>query len=71
MGTFKVLVTFLDGIQHVDTDWTSDFAAIQDALIRLVHGPGNFVVKEVLVIDEGGCTVFLRRDGVQIWPEAA
>ena len=71
MGTFKVLVTFKDGQQHVDTDWTSDFAVIQDALIRLIRGPGSFVVKEILVIDEGDCTVFLRRDGVQVWPEAA
>jgi hypothetical protein len=71
MGAFKILIKFENGSQIVDTDWTQDFAVIQDALVRLVRGPGRFVVKEILVIDDCDCTVFLRRDGVQIWPEAA
>ncbi len=67
----KVLVTFKNGHQHVDTDWTTDIEVIKSALTRLIRGPGSFVVHEVLVIDPCDCTVFLHPNGVQVWPEVA
>ena len=68
---FKVLVTFSNGHQHVDTDWTSDMEVIKSSLIRLIRGPGRLLIKEILVVDSCDCTVFLHRDGKQVWPAVA
>ena len=67
---FRVYVTFNTGDQHIDTDWCDDKEMIQ-SLYRLIHGPvGRLnIIKEILVVDQGDCTVFLSQEGKQVFPD--
>lgn len=54
----KLLWTDTSGRQYTEVDWTQDHDRIGSSIQRLIGGPGRFVVKEVLVVDSGDCTVF-------------
>jgi hypothetical protein len=70
MEKFRVWITFTNGDTFMDKDWCG-IDAVQSALTRCIKGPGRSFIKEVKVVDMHDCTVFLHRDGVTVWPEAA
>lgn len=66
---FRVYVTFNTGDRHLDTDWCDDKKMIQ-SLYRLIHGPVSHmnIIKEIRVVDQDDCTIFLSQEGKQIFP---
>jgi len=70
MEKFQVWITFTNGDIFMDKDWCG-IEEVKGALVRCIRGPGRLLIKEVKVIDSSDHTVFLRRDGIQVWPEVA
>jgi len=66
---FKVYVTFKTGDRHLDTDWCDEKKLMQ-SLYRLIHGPVARlnIIKEIRVVDQDDCIVFLSQLGKQIFP---
>ena len=67
---FRVYVTFKTGDRHIDTDWCDDKKLIQ-SLYRLIHGPVAHmgIIKEIRVVDQDDCIIFLSQSGKQIFPQ--
>ena len=66
---FRVFITFNTGDQHLDTDWC-DEQTLYRSIHRLRHGPISKmgILKEVRVIDDGDCTIFLVQDNKIVYP---
>ena len=67
---YRIYITFDTGDRHLDTDWC-DEQTLPRSLGRLRHGPISKmrVLKEIRVVDEGDCIVFLTQDDEVIYPK--
>ena len=66
---FRVYITFDTGDQHLDTDWC-DEKTLHKSMYRLRHGPISKmgILKEIRVIDDSDCTIFLVQDNKIVYP---
>ena len=68
---YRVYITFNTGPRHLDTDWCDEQTVLR-SLGRLCYGPVSKmgILKEIKVVDEGDCTVFLMQDDKLIHPKS-
>ena len=69
METFTTHITFTSGDTHKEEPVTSD--KVGSTITRLVHGPAAQmgIIKEVKIVDQMDCIVFLARDGNVVFPK--
>ena len=67
---YRIYITFDTGDRHLDTDWCDEQTVLR-SLGRLSRGPISKmgVLKEIRVVDEGDCIVFLTQDDEVIYPK--
>jgi len=67
---FRIYITFDTGDQHLDTDWCDDQPVLR-SLGRLSHGAVSKtgIPKEIKVVDEADCIVFLMQDDQVVHPK--
>jgi len=68
---YRVYITFNTGDQHLDTDWCDEQTLLR-SLRRLRHGRVSKmgILKEIKVVDEGDCIVFLMQDDKVVHPKS-
>ena len=68
MDTFTTHITFFTGVTVKEDPITSD--KLSSTIIRLVQGPAAQmnIIKEVRIVDQMDCTVFLARDNKVVFP---
>ena len=68
METFTTHITFTSGDTHKEEPVTAD--KVGSTITRLVHGPAAQmgIIKEVKIVDQMDCIVFLARDGNVVFP---
>ena len=68
---FRIYITFDTGDQHLDTDWCDEQTLLR-SLGRLSRGPVSKmgILKEIKVVDEGDCIVFLMQDNQVVHPKS-
>ena len=66
---FRIYIIFDTGDQHLDTDWCEKETLLK-SIDRLMNGPVGVMgcLKEIRVVDEGDCTVFLVQDNKIVYP---
>ena len=66
---FRIYITFNTGHQHLDTDWC-DEETLHKSMHRLRHGPVSKmgILKEIRVIDDSDCLIFLVQDNKIVYP---
>jgi hypothetical protein len=69
MLKFRIYVTFNTGDRHLDTDWCES-QKLLEAMERLRCGPAAQagLLKEVRVVDNEDCIVFLVQNGRVVYP---
>ena len=68
METFTTHITFTSGDSHKEEPVTGD--KIGSTITRLLRGPAAMmgIIKEVKIVDQMDCIVFLARDGNVVFP---
>ena len=68
MDTFTTHITFTSGDTHKEDPITSD--KLVSTITRLVQGPAALLgmIKEVKIVDNMDCIVFLARDNKVVFP---
>ena len=68
METFTTHITFTSGDTHKEEPVTAD--KVGSTITRLVHGPAAQmgIIKEVKIVDNWDCIVFLARDNKILHP---
>ena len=66
--TFTTHITFTSGDSHKENPITADKVA--STITRLLRGPAAMmgIIKEVKIVDQMDCIVFLARDGNVVFP---
>ena len=66
--TFTTHITFTSGDSHKEEPITSD--KLESTITRLLRGPAAImgIIKEVKIVDQMDCIVFLARDNNVVFP---
>ena len=69
METFTTHITFTSGDSHKEDPITAD--QLVSTIARLVRGPAALmgIIKEVKIVDQMDCIVFLARDNNVVFPK--
>ena len=69
METFTTHITFTSGDSHKEEPVTSD--KLGSTITRLLRGPAAVmgIIKEVKIVDQMDCIVFLARDNNVVFPK--
>ena len=69
METFTTHITFVSGDSHKEEPVTSD--KLGSTITRLLRGPAAMmgIIKEVKIVDQSDCIVFLARDNNVVFPK--
>ena len=69
METFTTHITFVSGDSHKEEPVTSD--KLVSTITRLTRGPAAMmgIIKEVKIVDQMDCIVFLARDNNVVFPK--